>query len=144
MRRTRFDDAACPIARTTDLMGDDRDGEPLSDRELASILFGLSFAGHETTTNQATNCIRRIIENGLWPVLKADRSLIDGVIEESLRHDSSVVAWRRITTRETELGGVRLPKGAKIMISRAAARRKRTCFCRIQTQRASMAKRRPP
>lgn len=108
---------------TTDLMSDERDGEPLSDRELASILFGLSFAGHETTTNQATNCIRRIIENDLWATLKVDRSLIDGVIEESLRHDSSVVAWRRITTRETELGGVHLPKGAKIMISLAAANR---------------------
>ncbi len=108
---------------TCDLMADDRDGDPLTDRELASILFGLSFAGHETTTNQASNCIRQVLENGLWPTIKTDRDLIDGVIEESLRHDSSVVAWRRITTQETELGGVRLPKGAKVMISLAAANR---------------------
>ena len=108
---------------TTDLMGDEKDGEPLTDRELASILFGLSFAGHETTTNQMSNCLRQVLENDLWEKMREDRSLIDGVIEESLRHDSSVIAWRRMTTQETELGGVTLPKGAKIMISLAAANR---------------------
>ncbi|MEX0343382.1 MAG: cytochrome P450 [Rhizobiaceae bacterium] len=108
---------------TTDLMGDDEDGEPLSDRELASILFGLSFAGHETTTNQMSNCVRQILENGLWEKLRNNRDLVEGVVEESLRHDSSVIAWRRITTCETKLGGVMLPKGAKIMISLAAANR---------------------
>ncbi|MEM7302645.1 MAG: cytochrome P450 [Pseudomonadota bacterium] len=108
---------------TSDLMADDKDGAPLTDQEIASILFGLSFAGHETTTNQAANCIRQVIENDLWQTLRDDRSLVPGVVEEGLRHDSSVVAWRRMTTRETELGGVALPEGAKLMISLGAANR---------------------
>ena len=108
---------------TTDLMNDTQDGTELTDREIASILFGLSFAGHETTTNQATNCVRNLLENDLWHRVRDDRSLIPGLIEESLRYDSSVVAWRRVTTRPTRLGAVDLPAGARIMISLAGANR---------------------
>lgn len=108
---------------TTDLIGGSDMTEPLTDQEIASIVFALSFAGHETTTNLAANCIRSVIDNGLWEDLKADAALIPGVIEETLRYDSSVVAWRRITTQPTSLGGVDLPKGAKLMLSLAAANR---------------------
>lgn len=109
---------------TTDLIRDETDGsEPLTDRELTSIVFGLSFAGHETTTNQAANCLRRVLEEGMWSELRRDRGLVAGAVEEAIRHDSSTIAWRRITTQETSLGGVRLPAGAKICVSMAAANR---------------------
>lgn len=108
---------------TTDLISGVDMTEPLTDQEIASIVFALSFAGHETTTNLAANCIRSVIDNGLWEDLRTDASLIPGVIEETLRYDSSVVAWRRITTQPTSLGGTELPKGARLMLSIAAANR---------------------
>ena len=108
---------------TSDLIHDSDMSEPLTDREVASIVFALSFAGHETTTNLAANCIRAILDHDLWQQLHADCDLIPGIVEETLRYDSSVVAWRRITTRATTLGGVDLPEGARLMLSMAAANR---------------------
>lgn len=108
---------------TSDLMSGQDDSEPLTDREIASIIFGLSFAGHETTTNHAANAIRRIHENGLWQAIRADRSLIPAAVEETLRFDSSVTAWRRVARQDCQIGGVAIPAGAKLMLSLAAANR---------------------
>ncbi len=113
---------------TTDLMQGEDMSEPLTDREIASIIFGLSFAGHETTTNLATNCIRTVIEKDLWSVLRSDRDLIPGVVVETLRYDSSVVAWRRIATEDTTIGSVDVPEGAKLMLSMGAANRDPNVF----------------
>lgn len=111
-----------------DLMQDPHATEPLTDREIASIIFGLSFAGHETTTNQLANCLRAICENGLWSRLRADRSLIPRVVEESLRQISSVIAWRRIVVEDTTIGGEPVPKGAKLLLSLAGANRDPSVF----------------
>jgi len=106
-----------------DLMQDTAVEPPLTDNEIASIIFGLSFAGHETTTNQLSNCLQAVCDNGLWQTLRTDRDLIPGVIEESLRYVSSVIAWRRIATQDTTVGGTPVPKGAKLLLSLAAANR---------------------
>ncbi|MBI5088836.1 MAG: cytochrome P450 [Actinobacteria bacterium] len=45
-----------------------------------------------------------------------------------LRFDSSQVSWRRITTRETELCGVTLPKGTQVLLNFAAANRQPDLF----------------
>ena len=108
---------------TTDLIQGEDMSEPLTDQEIASIVFALSFAGHETTTNLAANCIRVISERGMWEELRDEPDMIPGVIEETLRFDSSVVAWRRIATEDTSVGSVPIPKGAKLMLSMAAAGR---------------------
>jgi len=106
-----------------DLMQDPDVSEPLTDNEISSIIFGLSFAGHETTTNQLANCIRAICDHGLWQQLRVDRDLIPGVVEESLRQVSSVIAWRRIAVEDTTIGDTPVPKGAKLLLSLAGANR---------------------
>lgn len=113
---------------TTDLMQDADIPDPLSDREIASIVFGLSFAGHETTTNQLANCIRAVVENELWSRLRDDRALIAPVTEESLRQVSSVIAWRRITTQATVIGDTPVPEGAKLLLSLGGANRDPALF----------------
>lgn len=101
-----------------------RDGqaEPLTDAEIASVLFQLAFAGHETTTKLTANLLRRLLElpDG-WRRICVDRSLIADAVEECLRHDSSVIAWRRTAVRDVEVGGVNIPKGARILLSLASA-----------------------
>jgi cytochrome P450 len=92
--------------------------------EIASILFSLSFAGHETSTYLIGNTVRRLLEDpARWTALVEDRSLIPHAVEEVLRFDTSVPVWRRITTRPVRLGGVDLPEGAKLFCWLAAAGR---------------------
>jgi cytochrome P450 len=102
----------------------DEDPAALSHEDIASILFSLSFAGHETTNYLIGNALRRLLEDAdRWVAVVADRSLIPGVVDETLRYDPSVPVWRRVTTRPVTLGGVDLPEGAKLFLWLAAAGR---------------------
>jgi cytochrome P450 len=107
----------------------DEDPEALSHEEIASILFSLSFAGHETTNYLIGNVMRRLLEDpARWDALVADPALIPGAVEETLRYDASVQVWRRVTTRPVTLGGVDLPEGAKLFLWLAAAGRDPAVF----------------
>ena len=98
------------------------DPEALTVDEIVGVIYGLSFAGHETTTNLTTNAVRRLLEHpDQWREICADPTLIPGAVEEVLRFDTSVIAWRRITTRAVSIGGVEVPSHAKLMLMLAAA-----------------------
>lgn len=100
------------------------DPEALSPQEIASVIYGLSFAGHETTTNLTTNAVRSLLSHrDQWDALCADPALIPNAVEEVLRFDTSVLAWRRVTTRATQVGGVDVPAGARLLLLLAAADR---------------------
>src|SRR3954447_11935417 len=102
----------------------DEDPEAFTLDEISSILFSLSFAGHETTNYLIGNLVRRLLEEpDRWERVVADPSLIPGAVDETLRFDPSVPVWRRITRRPATLGGVELPAGAKLMLWLAAAGR---------------------
>ncbi len=99
--------------------------------EIASILFSLSFAGHETTTGLIGNTVRRLLEDpARWAQIVAHPGLIPDAVEESLRYDPSVTVWRRVTTRPTTLAGVGLPAGARLFLWLAAAGRDEEAFDR--------------
>lgn len=105
------------------------DPEAISMQELVAVVYGLSFAGHETTTNFLGNFLRRLLTHrDQWEEICADPSLIDGAVEEGLRYDSSVIAWRRYTTRPVTVGGVEIPKDAKLMMLIGAADRDPAVF----------------
>ena len=97
--------------------------------EIASILFSLSFAGHETTNNLIGNCIHRLLERPeRWDAVVADPSLIPGVVDEVLRYDPSVTVWRRQATRDVEIAGVAIPEGSKLFLWLAATGRDASVF----------------
>jgi cytochrome P450 len=107
----------------------DEDPEQLTHEEIASILFSLTFAGHETTNYLIANLLRRLLEDpARWEALAGDRDLIPGAIEETLRYDPSVPVWRRLTRRPVTLGGVEIPEGAKLFLWLAAAGRDSAVF----------------
>ncbi|HEV8164119.1 MAG TPA: cytochrome P450 [Actinomycetota bacterium] len=110
---------------TSDLLAiHDEDPERLTLAEIASILFSLSFAGHETTTGLIGNLVRRLLEDpDRWDRVADDPGLIPAAVEETLRFDPSVPVWRRVTTRPATLGGVELPEGAKLFLWLAATGR---------------------
>ena len=110
----------------TALLADQR---ALTDIEITSLVFALSFAGHETTTNLLGNMLRHLLtEPGAWEEIQADRGLIPGAIEETLRYDSSVPMWRRLVTRDTELGGVPVAAGSRLVLAFASADREPGVF----------------
>jgi cytochrome P450 len=112
----------------------DEDPEALSPEDIASILFSLSFAGHETTNNLIGNSVRRLLEQPeRWERLVADPSLIPGAVDEILRFDPSVPVWRRVTKKPVTLGGVDLPEGAKLFLWLAAAGRDADVFAEPDT-----------
>jgi cytochrome P450 len=103
--------------------------EQLTLDEIASILFSLSFAGHETTTGLIGNTVRRLLEDlSRWAEIVYRPELIPGAVEESLRYDPSVTVWRRVTTRPATLAGVDLPAGARLFLWLAATGRDKTVF----------------
>ncbi len=91
--------------------------------EIESYVQGLLVAGHETTTHQATNAIRLLLlDPTRWAAL-ADRTLVAGAVEECIRMESSVVAWRRRALVDVEIGGVTIPAGATVLLSLASGNR---------------------
>jgi cytochrome P450 len=105
------------------------DEENLSLDEVVSICYSLSFAGHETTTNLILNGLRQLLGRpGLWEELREDPGLIENAVEEVLRRDTSVIAWRRSTTRPVEIAGVEVPEDARLMLLLASANRDENIF----------------
>jgi cytochrome P450 len=126
-------------ARADDLTSDllaihDENPDRLTRAEIASILFSLSFAGHETTTGLIGNTLRRLLEDpDRWDAVAASVAagsveLVAAAVEEALRFDPSVPVWRRVTTRPATLGGIALPEGAKVFLWLAAANRDPAVF----------------
>jgi cytochrome P450 len=115
---------------TSDLIAiHDEDPDRLTLDEISSILFSLSFAGHETTTGLIGNTVRRLLEDpSRWAEIAGRPELIPGAVEESLRYDPSVPVWRRVTTRPVTLAGVELPQGARLFLWLAAAGRDGAAF----------------
>jgi cytochrome P450 len=108
----------------SELLADRESAEPLSPFEVATVVFGLLFAGHETTTNLLGNAVHRLLGiPGLWARLVAEPALMAAAVEEVLRLDTSVPVWRRVTTRPVALGGESLPAGARLLIALGSANR---------------------
>lgn len=100
------------------------DGERMTDLQLLGFAVLLLIAGNETTTNLIGNVLNVLADRpDLWQRLRADRSLVGGVVEESLRFDSPVQMLWRTTTRPVELHGQRIPEGDKVMVLFASANR---------------------
>ncbi len=102
----------------------DHEAQPdeLSYREVESILYGLSFAGHEPVTLLLGNALTSLLSRpDDWQALCDDASLIPGALDEVIRWDSPQVGWRRITTCDTTLNGVDIPEGTQVYLNLGAA-----------------------
>ncbi|MDQ6629191.1 MAG: cytochrome P450/oxidoreductase [Pseudomonadota bacterium] len=96
--------------------------EVVTDSYLHSMMMAGIVAAHETTANASANAIKLLLQHpDAWQEICDDPSLISGAVEECLRHNGSVAAWRRIVTRDAQIGGVALPAGSKLLIVTASA-----------------------
>lgn len=98
------------------------DDARLTENEVASLVFGVLLAGHETTTNMTLNAIHALLTHrDAWDAICADPSLIPNAVEECLRTASSVVCFRRRTLQDVEIAGVSIPEGANILLAMGSA-----------------------
>lgn len=120
---------------TSDLLAvRDGDDTVLTVDEICSVLFAFLTAGHETTASLLANGIRRLLEHPTsWRELHADPSLVDRAVEEMLRYDSSVVAWRRRANQDTHIAGTPIRAGAQVLLLLGSANRDPETFDQPET-----------
>lgn len=74
-------------------------------------------AGLDTTVATIANAIQRLGEHpDQYAMLREDPSLVPAAMNETLRHDALMVAQGRRTTRDVEVDGTLIPKGAHVAI----------------------------
>ncbi|MGY5118209.1 cytochrome P450 family protein [Streptomyces sp. 900105755] len=101
------------------------DGDRLSVAELRGMAFVLLIAGHETTVNLIGNGVLALLTHpDQLAALRADMSLLDGAIEETLRWEGPVEnATYRYAAEPLEIAGTAIDRGDPVMISLAGADR---------------------
>ncbi len=110
------------------------DGEHLTDDQVVNFAFPLLIAGHLNTTMLLGNTVLCLDEFlGVQDRVRADRSLIPAVIEESMRFLTPFAAMSRATTREVELGGETIPADQMVMVWIATANRDPRAFTNPDT-----------
>jgi cytochrome P450 len=98
--------------------------DEISYQEVESVIYGLSFAGHEAVTNLICNALQCLLpRRDVWQQLVDDPSLIPNAVEEVVRFNSSQISWRRVTTRATTLAGVDIPANTPVFMNFASANR---------------------
>ena len=92
--------------------------------EIAAISFNLLFAGHETTSSAAANLFKALLaDRPLWDAVVRGEQRNAQVVEESLRLDPPVQAWRRQAKQDVVLDGITIPAGGRLLLMFAAANR---------------------
>jgi cytochrome P450 len=115
------------------IQGEDN-GERLSAKELLHNCIFLLNAGHETTTNLIGNALVALSENVSEKSRLIDNpSLIKTAVEEFLRYESSNQLGNRITTEQTEIGGVALAANTSVTLCIGAANRDPQQFANPET-----------
>lgn len=105
------------------------DGERLTDPELNLFFITLIVAGNETTRNLINHSLVALVENpDQAQRLRDDPSLWDSGVEEMLRWGSSIHNFRRTATEDTEIRGVPIKEGDKVVLYYASANRDEEAF----------------
>ena len=94
------------------------DGERMSSQEFGSFFILLAVAGNETTRNAISHGMLQLTEH---PDQKAAwygdfESKTKGAVEEIVRWASPVIHFRRTATRDTEIRGVKIKEGEKVVM----------------------------
>ncbi len=89
-----------------------------TDEMVAGTIAGLVFAGHETTKNQLGWMIAVLAEQPrVWNAVAEGTLEVRPVVEEMLRHRSTVTGVGRSVSESIEHKGVTLPAGTRLLLS---------------------------
>ncbi len=105
------------------------EGTALSDAEIRGFTALLLIAGNETTTNLIGNMLALLADRPeLWRRAREDRSLVEPILEETLRYESPVQRFPRVTTRPVRIGEVEIGAGEVVDMFYGAANRDPAIF----------------
>jgi cytochrome P450 len=100
------------------------DGEQMSDEEIKAFVSLLLVAGGETTDKAIASMMTNLIRNpDQLEAVRADRSLGDAAIAETLRYSGPVHMIMRQTEQPVEIEGTTIPEGATCILMLASANR---------------------
>ena len=106
------------------LIAAEEGGDVLSDEELIDQVMLLYIAGHETTVNLIGNGTLALLRHrDQLARLRDDPALDANAIDELLRFDPPVQMTRRVTLRDTEVGGRTIEAGSFVICVIASANR---------------------
>ena len=98
------------------------DGEPLNDRDMMGYYIILAAAGHDTTSASTAGAMLALARDPeQWARVRADRSLLPGIVEEAIRWTTPVQHFMRTAAEDTEVGGQPIAKGDWLMMNYVAA-----------------------
>jgi cytochrome P450 len=102
---------------------------PLSVPEMVSIIEMLFTGGNHTTEHALGQMIMLMVRKpGLEHEVRANRDLVSGVVEETLRLESVVQGMFRNTAEQVVVGRTVIPKGATVHLRFGAANRDERMF----------------
>jgi 4-methoxybenzoate monooxygenase (O-demethylating) len=100
------------------------DAGELTEDEAGMLVRSFLSAGIDTTVYGLGNALYCFASNPeQWRILREHPNLIRGAFEEVLRFEAPVQTFFRTTTKDVEVGGVRLGDGEKVLLFLAAANR---------------------
>ncbi|MFI6043027.1 cytochrome P450 [Nocardia sp. NPDC051321] len=115
------DRKACPADDiVTKLVEADVDGDQLTPEEFGFFVILLAVAGNETTRNAITHGMMAFLDNpDQWELYKKERPAT--AVDEIIRWASPIISFQRTALADTELGGVQIKKGQRlVMLYRSA------------------------
>ena len=99
----------------TTLIEADIDGEKLSDDEFAFFVIMLAVAGNETSRNSITQGMMAFMDfPEQWELYKKERP--ETAADEIVRWATPVTAFQRTALEDTELSGVHIKKGQRVVM----------------------------
>ena len=99
----------------TTLIQADADGQRLSEDEFGLFVVTLAVAGNETTRNSITQGMMAFIDHpDQWELFKRQRPVT--AADEIIRWATPITAFQRTALPDTELGGVRIKKGQRVVM----------------------------
>ncbi len=104
------------------LAGAEIDGAPISARDRAGYYIIIAAAGHDTTSASTAGAMLALARDPeQFARVKADRSLVPGIVEEAIRWTTPVQHFMRTAAQDTEIAGVKIEAGDWLMINYVAA-----------------------
>jgi cytochrome P450 len=108
----------------SDIVTTEVDGERLGDEHIYGFLRLLLPAGAETTFAAMGSCLFALLSRpAVLDRVRADPTLLDAVVEETLRWETSVTMVNRETTCPVEIAGVEVPEGVSLVCATGSANR---------------------
>jgi cholest-4-en-3-one 26-monooxygenase len=99
----------------TTLIEADAEGQGLSEAEFGMFVVTLAVAGNETTRNSITQGMMAFTDNPeQWELFKAHRP--KSAADEIIRWATPITAFQRTALQDTELGGVQIKRGQRLVL----------------------------